>query len=91
MVRSELIEALQHKNRDLDRTHVVRIVDVFFATIARQLANGGRVEVRGFGTFFVGERDGRNFRNPQTGEALVPEPKRVARFRASKPLLARLN
>jgi integration host factor subunit beta len=40
------------------------VVDVFFDEIAGRLADGGRVELRGFGAFSTRERDARKGRNP---------------------------
>ena len=59
--------------------------------IAGALERGMRVELRGVGVLTVKEKRGRQGRNPRTGEALVIDPHRVVRFRASELLLARLN
>jgi|SRR6516164_5160548 integration host factor subunit beta len=58
--------------------------------IAGALERGKRVELRGVGILTVKEKRERQGRNPHTGEALVIEPHRVVRFRASELLLARL-
>src|SRR5713101_9499016 len=50
-----------------------------------------RVELRGVGILSVKEERERQGRNPRTGEALIINPRRVVRFRASQLLLARLN
>ena len=59
--------------------------------IAGALERGMRVELRGVGVLSVKEKRGRQGRNPRTGEALVIDPHRGVRFRASELLLARLN
>jgi len=91
MLRSELIASLLRNNPTLDVGEVERIVDLFFDTIGQQLMKGGRVEIRGFGTFFAAERDLRNGRNPRTGEPVLVQSKRYPRFRASKTLHSRLK
>ena len=91
MVRSELVGALKRSNPDLDPRQVEQIVDLFFDTITGHLAKRGRVELRGFGVFFVAERDGRLGRNPTTGEQVVVNAKCMARFRTSKLLQSRYN
>jgi len=59
--------------------------------IAGALERGKRVELRAVGVLIVKEKRERQGRNPRTGEALVIDPHRVVRFRASELLLARLN
>jgi integration host factor subunit beta len=59
--------------------------------IAGALERGKRVELRGVGVLTVKENRERQGRNPRTGEALVIDPHRGVRFRASELLLARLN
>lgn len=91
MVRSELVAALARENPGLSAEEVSRLVDAFFETIVGQLARGGRVEFRGFGTFSTREREPSMVRNPQTG-AMIPKPGcRVAHFRASRAMGSRLN
>ena len=50
-----------------------------------------RVELRGVGVLTVKQKEGRQGRNPHTGEALVIDPRRIVRFKPSELLLARLN
>ena len=51
MIRSELVQKLAAENKDLRLEEVEQIVDLFFDSIVKQLASGGRVELRGFGAF----------------------------------------
>ena len=51
MIRSELLQALSDGNPDLRAEEIEQIVDIFFDEIAARLAEGGRVELRGFGTW----------------------------------------
>ena len=51
MIRSELIDTLVAKNPGLASRDIEAIVDCFFEEVVAQLAHGGRVELRGFGTF----------------------------------------
>lgn len=91
MLRSELIEILAHENPHLRTADLERVVDVIFDTICKALANGDRVELRGFGAFSVRRRDPRSGRNPRTGETVVVPPKAVPFFKAGKELRARVN
>ena len=91
MIRSELVAKIAADNPNMARSDAERAVDAMFGAIAEKLADGGRVELRGFGAFFVKHREGRQGRNPRTGAPVEVEPKAVPFFRASKNLLDRLN
>ena len=91
MIRSELLQALHRDNPELRADEVEQIVDIFFDEIADRLAEGGRVELRGFGAFSTRERDARLGRNPRTGELVDVPAKRVPFFKAGKEMRRRLN
>ena len=91
MIRSELITRLEKDQPDLSPREVEQIVGFVFDRISEQLAEGGRVELRGFGTFTTRARDGRVGRNPRTGEAVDVQPKRVPYFKPGKEMRHRLN
>ena len=91
MIRSELLAALAKANPELRADDIERLVDVFFDEIAQRLADGGRVELRGFGAFSTRDRDPRKGRNPRTGEAVDVPAKRVPFFTPGKEMRARLN
>ena len=58
----------------------------FLNAVARALANGHHIEIRGFGTFRVKDRKSRIARNPRTGEAVPVPPRKVPVFKVSKEL-----
>ncbi len=91
MIRSELLAELHKDNPELRADEVEQVVDIFFDEIAQRLAEGGRVELRGFGAFSTRERDARSGRNPRTGEAVAVPSKRVPYFKAGKVIRERLN
>ena len=91
MIRSELLTEIARENPELRAEDVEKAVDTFFDCISQQLADGGRVELRGFGAFSTRQRDARTGRNPRTGEAVEVPAKRVPYFKAGKEMLARLN
>lgn len=91
MIRSELLQLLHQDNPDLKAEEVEQVVDIFFDEIAQRLAEGGRVELRGFGAFSTRERDARKGRNPRTGEAVDVPAKRVPYFKTGKEIRQRLN
>lgn len=91
MIRSELLASLARDNPALKAEEVELVVDTFFDEIAARLADGGRVELRGFGAFSTREREGRKGRNPRTGETVEVPGKRVPYFKPGKEMRARLN
>jgi integration host factor subunit beta len=91
MIRSELLTVLAKDNPDLRAEDVEQVVDIFFDEISQRLAEGGRVELRGFGAFSTRARDARQGRNPRTGEAVQVEAKRVPYFRPGKEMRRVLN
>ena len=91
MIRSELLQALAKDNPDLRAGEVEQVVDIFFDEITRRLAEGGRVELRGFGAFSTREREARQGRNPRTGETVEVPSKRVPYFKPGKEMRERLN
>ncbi len=91
MIRSELIEKIAEENPHLYQRDVERIVNTIFDSIIEAMAQGDRVELRGFGAFSVKRRDARLGRNPRTGEAVQVEEKHVPFFKTGKLLRDRLN
>jgi integration host factor subunit beta len=91
MIRSELLQALAKDNPELRAEDVERAVDTFFDEVAESLAQGGRVELRGFGAFSTRQREARKGRNPRTGDAVDVPEKRVPYFKPGKEMRARLN
>ena len=91
MIRSELIQKVAEENPHLYQRDVEKIVNAIFDEIVDALADGDRVELRGFGAFTVKQRDARVGRNPRTGESVQVDEKHVPFFKAGKLLRDRLN
>jgi len=91
MIRSELVQKLCSDFPDLSQREVENVVSAVFDSITDQLAQGGRVELRGFGAFSTRQRDARTGRNPRTGEAVDVDAKRVPYFKPGKEMRERLN
>lgn len=91
MTKSELIQRLAESNPHLYQRDVERIVTTIFDEITEALANGDRVELRGFGAFSVKERGSRVGRNPRTGESVSVESKYIPYFKTGKQLRDKLN
>ena len=88
MTKSELIARLAADNPHLYQRDVERIVSTIFDEITGALAQGDRVELRGFGAFSVKQRGSRTGRNPRTGEV---DSKHIPYFKTGKQLREKLN
>ncbi|MDR1856696.1 MAG: integration host factor subunit beta [Desulfovibrio sp.] len=90
MNKSDLVKALM-ESAQIPINQAETVVTRFFDSITRSLAEGTRVEIRGFGSFAVREHGGYVGRNPRTGEPIDVPPKRLPYFRAGKELKERTN
>lgn len=91
MTKSELIEAVIAKVQNFSRKDVEIIIDTLFQSMTDSLAQGDKVEIRGFGSFKIKDRDGRQGRNPKSGEGIFIESKKVPFFKAGKEIRERVN
>ncbi len=91
MTKSELIAKLAGKNPQLYIRDVEIIVETIFEEMTDALARGDPIELRGFGSFSVKEREARTGRNPRTGETVQVDAKKLPAFKAGKALRDKLN
>jgi integration host factor subunit beta len=90
MNKSELVEALAAEN-GLTYKKAEEIVNLIFDSMADTLVDGGRIEIRGFGSFVVKDYKSYMGRNPKTGEVIKVRPKRLPFFKVGKELRERVN
>ncbi len=92
MSRSKLIRKLKEKNPNLSQIEIESILDNFSESIEKSLLDNKKVELRGFGTFFLKKiKEKFGSRNPRTGEIIYVPEKNKVRFRASKKLKDFIN
>ncbi len=91
MLRSELVAKLQEELAPMKAVDIEQAVDVILEEISVALAQGGRVELRGFGAFSVRKREERTGRNPRTGAAVKVSAKKVPFFKPGKELRLKVN
>jgi integration host factor subunit beta len=90
MTKADLVEEVA-KVTELTRKDSEVIVDTMFESVIRALTAGDKLEVRGFGSFRVRQRNARVGRNPKTGEKVEVPAKRVPYFKPSKELKDLIN
>ena len=91
MTRSELIGRLTSRHPQLTQKDTELVVAEILDAIQMALAQGNRVEIRGFGTFALNYRPPRTGRNPKTGDSVSVPEKWVPHFKAGKPLRERVD
>jgi integration host factor subunit beta len=90
MNKSELVETLASE-KGLTYKKSEEIVNIIFDSMTRELAEGGRIEIRGFGSFVVKDYRAYMGRNPKTGEVIKVHPKKLPFFKVGKELREKVN
>ncbi|GBE37630.1 MAG TPA: integration host factor subunit beta [Nitrospirae bacterium] len=91
MTKSELIETISEKVKGLTKKQTEVVLETVFSSIKEALAQGGKVEIRGFGNFKLRSRKARKARNPKTGASVDVPPKKVPYFKVGKELREMIN
>ncbi|KGF48203.1 DNA-binding protein [Veillonella montpellierensis DNF00314] len=90
MNKTELIASVAQKT-ELTKKDAEKAVKAVFDTIAEELTSGEKVQVIGFGTFEVRERQAREGRNPQNGKTITIPASKSPAFKAGKQLKEQVN
>jgi integration host factor subunit beta len=90
MNKSDLIDAISLKE-NLTEKNASEIINLIFDGFTNALKNGGRIEIRGFGSFTVREYGAYTGRNPKTGDKIKVGTKKLPFFKVGKELKARVN
>lgn len=91
MTKSELIETISRKRSDIPYKDIELAVKAMLEQISAYLAQGERIEIRGFGSFALHFRPPRIGRNPKTGESVTLSGKYVPHFKPGKELRERVD
>jgi integration host factor beta subunit len=91
VTKSELVEKIMETNGFLNRKESELVVNIIFDSMASALKEGDKVEIRGFGSFTVREREAREARNPKNGEVVTIPAKKTPFFKTGKELRERVN
>jgi integration host factor subunit beta len=91
MTKSELIEILSKRQMHLKADDVDMSVKTILEMMSNALADGDRIEIRGFGSFSLHFRPPRLGRNPKTGDSVALPGKHVPHFKPGKELRDRVN
>lgn len=90
MTKAVLVEEVAQVT-DLTKKHAEVIVETVFRSIIDALHRGEKIELRGFGSFRLRQREPRRGRNPKTGDRVDVPPKKVPYFKPGKELKELIN
>ena len=90
MNETELVAAMAEKT-ELSKKDAEKALKAFTDVVAEELKKGEKVQLVGFGTFEVAEREAREGRNPRTGETMTIAASKSPKFKAGKALKDSLN
>lgn len=91
LTKSELIVRLAARNPRLAARDADEAVKLILDMLGGALSQGGRIEIRGFGSFSLNYRPARIGRNPKSGERVQVPAKHVPHFKAGKELRERVD
>jgi len=91
MTKSDLIEKISETVTNLNKKECEVVVDAVFDNMKDALRSGGKIEIRGFGSFTVRTRRAKEGRNPKTGEKVSIPEKKVPFFKVGKELKELVN
>ena len=91
MTKSELITLLSDKFSQLVHKDAELSVKTIIDSLSKSLSSGGRVEIRGFGSFSLNHRPARLGRNPKTGEKVNVPERFVRHFKPGKELKIKVD
>jgi integration host factor subunit beta len=86
LIKSQLIGELSNHFSHLPEKDIALAVNQLIEYMSTILSQGGRIEIRGFGSFNLHFRPPRRAHNPKTGEKLVTNPKYAAHFKPGKEM-----
>ena len=86
MIKSELITKLANQFMDIPEKTIMDSANIILDHMSEELSEGGRIEIRGFGSFCLHYRPPRNAHNPKTGEKVLTVAKYSPHFKPGKEL-----
>ena len=90
MTKADLVEKVANE-AEMTKKDAEQLVEIIFDSIIESLNKGEKIELRGFGSFRVRQRNARQGRNPKTGDSVKIPAKRVAYFKPGKELKEIIN
>lgn len=86
MTKSDLIDKIVEKHPNMTKKNIDYIINSVFSSIKDSLKNGDKVEIRGFGSFKIRDKNSKTGRNPKTGSKVEVPEKKVPYFKPGKEI-----
>ncbi len=90
MTKADIVEKI-HANTGMTQKESMEMVEAVFSIMKSTLETGETLKISGFGSFVVKQKSDRRGRNPQTGEAITIEARRILSFKPSTVLRDAIN
>lgn len=90
MTKADIVESI-HTKANMSKKDSADVLEEVFSIMKDTLASGDKIKIAGFGNFEVNQKKARKGRNPQTGEAITIDARRVMTFKISSVLKQALN
>ncbi len=90
MNKTELVAAIA-EHADMTKKDADKAITAFTEVVAKELKKGEKIQLVGFGTFEVVDREAREGRNPKTGETMTIAASKAPKFKAGKALKDEVN
>jgi integration host factor subunit alpha len=91
LTKAELVQHIYKNHPTLSKTQATELMEAFLRISKNTLSNGSDLLLSGFGKFNVKDKDSRRGRNPQTGDTLILDARRVITFKPSGILRDKIN
>lgn len=91
MIKSTLITAIATKLPNIPEKDIATSINLMIELMSANLGRGGRIEIRGFGSFCLHYRPPRNAHNPKTGARVITQSKYSPHFKPGKLLRENVN
>lgn len=91
LTKADLVQKVYKDHENLTKAQATQAVEALLSTMKNCLTSGEELLISGFGKFNVKDKNARRGRNPQTGEELILDPRRVITFKPSGILRAKIN
>ena len=91
MKRSDIIRTLQVQFKNMRTSDATIVLDTVMDEMIATIASGGRIEIRGFGSFQMRKHSTKNGYNPTTGETMIVPAGKTVLFKPSRELTKKMN
>ena len=91
LTKADLVQKVYKSHDNLTKAQSTQAVEALLSTMKDCLTSGEELLISGFGKFNVKDKNARRGRNPQTGEELILDPRRVITFKPSGILRSKIN